>query len=299
MEGTGQDGNTSGFHLNFSLSDIKPDLDPKPITSGCKDVGSITFLGRSFRMRDAEELLQLRRDLASIKMEKTETASDMDTDTGMSTYAVLNDKVNKLAEMVEEIREQLLPSSGSINANGDHTQSSMESSNSTRCEENIVSMDMKETSNHSPLGSGPPSPFTGNSIINSAASADSQNGTGEDNGEEQSPINSNPGSTPLNNKAFPMIPNYIDITVLPGKPVLYRCNICQKRFNLKVLIMNHDNCQKEESIFKCQECGRGFINKSHYEYHIRMHERQLKGHERTERVGGYKGPRFFLPQIFY
>jgi KRAB domain-containing zinc finger protein len=49
-----------------------------------------------------------------------------------------------------------------------------------------------------------------------------------------------------------------------------------KKFKTKAHIKYHEFCQNGEKPFKCEQCGQGFIAKSHYEYHLRTHTGMYK-----------------------
>ncbi|XP_071859305.1 uncharacterized protein [Bombus fervidus] len=61
------------------------------------------------------------------------------------------------------------------------------------------------------------------------------------------------------------------ITVIPGTPEKYKCNICSKIFRNKKGKCYHDACITGVKPYQCSFCDRSFIKRSHFEYHERIH----------------------------
>ncbi|CAL8134336.1 unnamed protein product [Orchesella dallaii] len=287
MEDVGLNGNSFRFDLSFA--DIKPDLGMIPLMVSVKeeekaDESLSCFRGRPFRIRNPASVLKLRRDLENFKQQKESSSADVKASTsGGHASLSLHAKVDTLSKNLDEFRKQWIQAN-SI-ASGYQWSWSMPTEIVTTprlqhsSQETVVSM---EAASEEP-GGGP-------SVNNTVADEHNSSCKGRNNSERQHEHeDANSFSTSKNSQLYPLVPNHIDITVLPGKPAWYRCNICQKRFIMKAQIMNHDNCQKGENLFKCEQCGRGFVTKSHYEYHLKMHERQAKGNIGTRDPVGNKG----------
>ncbi|XP_076633306.1 uncharacterized protein LOC143347730 isoform X2 [Colletes latitarsis] len=61
------------------------------------------------------------------------------------------------------------------------------------------------------------------------------------------------------------------ISVIPGSPERYKCNICSKIFQNKKGKCYHDACLTGVKPYQCSFCDRTFIKRSHFEYHERVH----------------------------
>ncbi|XP_017791991.1 PREDICTED: zinc finger protein 184-like [Habropoda laboriosa] len=66
-------------------------------------------------------------------------------------------------------------------------------------------------------------------------------------------------------------PDRNHITVIPGTPEKYKCNICTKIFRNKKEKCYHDACITGVKPYQCSFCDRSFIKRSHFEYHERIH----------------------------
>ncbi|XP_031369870.1 zinc finger protein 681-like isoform X1 [Apis dorsata] len=62
------------------------------------------------------------------------------------------------------------------------------------------------------------------------------------------------------------------ITIIPGIPEKYKCNICTKIFQNKKGKCYHDACITGVKPYQCSFCDRSFIKRSHFEYHERIHK---------------------------
>ncbi|XP_054004024.1 zinc finger protein 782-like [Hylaeus anthracinus] len=65
--------------------------------------------------------------------------------------------------------------------------------------------------------------------------------------------------------------NRTHISIIPGTPEKYKCNICSKIFRNKKGKCYHDACLTGVKPYKCSFCDRTFIKRSHFEYHERVH----------------------------
>ncbi|KAG7211789.1 hypothetical protein KM043_011023 [Ampulex compressa] len=61
------------------------------------------------------------------------------------------------------------------------------------------------------------------------------------------------------------------ISVLPGLPERYKCNVCNKVFKNKKGKCYHDACITGIRPYQCTFCDRSFVKRSHFEYHERVH----------------------------
>jgi uncharacterized Zn-finger protein len=71
-----------------------------------------------------------------------------------------------------------------------------------------------------------------------------------------------------------VIPDHINVlNGAHGEPTLFECTICcGKKFKVKANVKYHAYCGSDKpKPFKCEQCSREFITKSHYEYHLRTH----------------------------
>ncbi|CAL7940240.1 unnamed protein product [Xylocopa violacea] len=66
-------------------------------------------------------------------------------------------------------------------------------------------------------------------------------------------------------------PDRSHITIIPGIPEKYKCNICTKIFQNKKGKCYHDACVTGVKPYQCPFCDRSFIKRSHFEYHERIH----------------------------
>ncbi|XP_050461374.1 zinc finger protein 888-like isoform X1 [Cataglyphis hispanica] len=64
------------------------------------------------------------------------------------------------------------------------------------------------------------------------------------------------------------------ITIIPGTPEKYKCNVCSKIFRNKKDKCYHDACVTGIKPYQCTFCDKSFVKRSHFEYHERVH----KGH---------------------
>ncbi|RLU20987.1 hypothetical protein DMN91_007603 [Ooceraea biroi] len=62
------------------------------------------------------------------------------------------------------------------------------------------------------------------------------------------------------------------ITIVPGNPEKYKCNVCGKIFRNKKGKCYHDACVTGIRPYQCTYCDRSFVKRSHFEYHERMHK---------------------------
>ncbi|XP_011699387.1 PREDICTED: zinc finger protein 808-like isoform X1 [Wasmannia auropunctata] len=65
--------------------------------------------------------------------------------------------------------------------------------------------------------------------------------------------------------------NRSHITILPGIPERYKCNVCCKIFRNKKGKCYHDACVTGVRPYQCNLCDRSFVKRSHFEYHERVH----------------------------
>ncbi|XP_072763269.1 uncharacterized protein [Anoplolepis gracilipes] len=65
------------------------------------------------------------------------------------------------------------------------------------------------------------------------------------------------------------------ITIVPGVPEKYKCNVCSKIFHNKKGKCYHDACVTGVKPYQCTLCDKSFVKRSHFEYHERVH----KGHK--------------------
>lgn len=65
------------------------------------------------------------------------------------------------------------------------------------------------------------------------------------------------------------------ITIVPGVPEKYKCNVCSKIFRNKKGKCYHDACVTGVKPYQCTFCDKSFVKRSHFEYHERVH----KGHK--------------------
>jgi len=62
------------------------------------------------------------------------------------------------------------------------------------------------------------------------------------------------------------------ITIVPGDPEKYKCNVCDKIFRNKKSKCYHDACVTGIRPYHCTFCDRSFVKRSHFEYHERVHK---------------------------
>ncbi|KYN08716.1 Zinc finger protein 12 [Cyphomyrmex costatus] len=65
--------------------------------------------------------------------------------------------------------------------------------------------------------------------------------------------------------------NRSHITILPGTPERYKCNVCGKIFRNKKGKCYHDACVTGIKPYQCTLCDKSFVKRSHFEYHERVH----------------------------
>lgn len=61
------------------------------------------------------------------------------------------------------------------------------------------------------------------------------------------------------------------ISVIPGMPESYKCNICDKTFKSPTAQRYHDSCLTGIKPYQCSLCDRSFVKQSHFQYHERTH----------------------------
>lgn len=62
------------------------------------------------------------------------------------------------------------------------------------------------------------------------------------------------------------------ITIVPGTPEKYKCNVCNKIFHNKKGKCYHDACVTGVKPYQCTFCDKSFVKRSHFEYHERVHK---------------------------
>ncbi|XP_029176877.1 zinc finger protein 816-like [Nylanderia fulva] len=62
------------------------------------------------------------------------------------------------------------------------------------------------------------------------------------------------------------------ITIVPGNPEKYKCNVCSKVFHNKKSKCYHDACVTGVKPYQCIFCDKSFVKRSHFEYHERVHK---------------------------
>ncbi|CAL1678409.1 unnamed protein product [Lasius platythorax] len=62
------------------------------------------------------------------------------------------------------------------------------------------------------------------------------------------------------------------ITIVPGIPEKYKCNVCSKIFHNKKGKCYHDACVTGVKPYQCTFCDKSFVKRSHFEYHERVHK---------------------------
>ncbi|XP_012527020.2 zinc finger protein 83 [Monomorium pharaonis] len=65
--------------------------------------------------------------------------------------------------------------------------------------------------------------------------------------------------------------NRSHITIVPGVPERYKCNVCGKIFRNKKGKCYHDACVTGVRPYQCTLCDKSFVKRSHFEYHERVH----------------------------
>ncbi|XP_011866828.1 PREDICTED: zinc finger protein 599-like [Vollenhovia emeryi] len=65
--------------------------------------------------------------------------------------------------------------------------------------------------------------------------------------------------------------NRSHITIVPGVPEKYKCNVCGKVFRNKKGKCYHDACVTGIRPYQCTLCDKSFVKRSHFEYHERVH----------------------------
>lgn len=65
--------------------------------------------------------------------------------------------------------------------------------------------------------------------------------------------------------------NRSHITIVPGTPEKYKCNVCGKIFRNKKGKCYHDACVTGIKPYQCTLCDKSFVKRSHFEYHERVH----------------------------
>ncbi|XP_043494085.1 zinc finger protein 1 homolog isoform X2 [Polistes fuscatus] len=65
--------------------------------------------------------------------------------------------------------------------------------------------------------------------------------------------------------------NRSHISIIPGSPEKYKCNVCNKIFKNKKSKWYHDACVTGVKPYQCTLCDKSFVKRSHFEYHERIH----------------------------
>lgn len=68
-----------------------------------------------------------------------------------------------------------------------------------------------------------------------------------------------------------LAPDRSHISIIPGPPEKYKCDVCGKIFANKKGKSYHDACITGIKPYKCMVCDRSFVKRSQFEYHERMH----------------------------